>query len=204
VKCESNIKTKDAREAEEWEETRTNPSSESIVLKPGRAQRVDPGPGRPEAGTGPGWRKNRGRKNPVWLSWPGDPVDPARPGCKPVDFFIFYFLLKWRRFDFKKQELTRPKPGNPIKTRNPGRILKLWVKWTGEGYVFFFWVMSVLLSLARGIKDARQAQAFFQSVGQNHVVHRPRFSLCYYYFYSKNFMIYIYVLSALALLIGFL
>jgi hypothetical protein len=39
----------------------------------------------------------------------------------------------------------------------------------------FFWVMSVLLSLARGIKDARQAQAFFQPVGQNHVVHRPLF-----------------------------
>jgi hypothetical protein len=44
VKCESNIKTKDAREAEEWEETRTNPTSESIVLKPGPADpRLEPG-----------------------------------------------------------------------------------------------------------------------------------------------------------------
>ena len=36
--------------------------------------------------------------------------------------------------------------------------LTLQVKGTGEGYVYFFWVMSVLLSLARGIKDARQAE----------------------------------------------
>jgi hypothetical protein len=45
----------------------------------------------------------------------------------------------------------------------------------------FFWVMSVLLSLARGIKDARQAQAFFQPVGQNHVVHRPLFRFSFFF-----------------------
>jgi len=66
------------------------------------------------------------------------------------------------------------------------------VKGTGEGGVcLFFWVMSVLLSLARGIKDARLAeeweiklklgwtissQSFFQPVGQNHVVHLQPFS----------------------------
>ena len=42
-----------------------------IVLKSGPARRVDPGPGRPGAGTGPGWRKNRGRKNLAWPGWPG-------------------------------------------------------------------------------------------------------------------------------------
>jgi len=36
--------------------------------------------------------------------------------------------------------------------------LTLRVKGTGERYVYFFWVMSVLLSLDRGIKDARQAE----------------------------------------------
>ena len=36
-----------------------------------------------------------------------DPIDPPRPGCKPVDFC--FFLLKRRRFDFfLKKELTRP------------------------------------------------------------------------------------------------
>ena len=144
MKCESNIKTKDAREAEEWEETRTNPTSESIVLKPGPAWRADPGPGRPEAGTGPGWRKNRGRKNSVWPSWPGDPVDPARPGQDPVanllNFVFFFFLLKWRRFDLKKQELTRPKPGDPVKTWNPepGPNLKTMSERDRGGVCFFF------------------------------------------------------------------
>jgi len=121
VKCESNIKTKDAREAEEWEETRTNPTSESIVLKPGPAWRADPGPGRPEAGTGPGWRKNRGRKNSVWPSWPGDPVDPARPGQDPVAnllTFVFCFFTKMTSFWFKK---TRT---DSTKTRWPGQNLE--------------------------------------------------------------------------------
>jgi len=37
-------------EAKEWEETQTNPLSESIVLKLGPARWVDRGPSRPEAG----------------------------------------------------------------------------------------------------------------------------------------------------------
>jgi hypothetical protein len=36
-----------------------------------------------------------------------DPAALAKPDCKPVDLF---FLLKRRRFDLKKKELTRPTP----------------------------------------------------------------------------------------------
>ena len=60
--------------------------------------------GRPGAETGPDWRKNRGKKNPVW---PGQ-----KPDCNPL---TFVFLLKRRRFNFKKIW-----PGDPVKTRNPG------------------------------------------------------------------------------------
>jgi len=61
-----------------------------------------PGPaGRPGAGTGPGWRKNGGRKNPVWpgwpdgsTRWPGWPGKTrSRPGDKPVDFCFFLFFF---------------------------------------------------------------------------------------------------------------
>jgi len=49
-----------------------------------------------------------------------DPAALAKPDCKPVDL---YFLLKRRRFDFKKKRI------DPVKTRNPdlrpGRVLKL-------------------------------------------------------------------------------
>jgi len=44
-------------------------------------------------GTGPGLRKNRKRQNP---GWPGDPVDPTRPGQKPVNFcFLTKITLFW-------------------------------------------------------------------------------------------------------------
>ena len=52
----------------------------NIVLKPGPARRVDPGPGRPGHETGPGLSKN----SPG--NWPGgtrstrDPADPVKPG----------------------------------------------------------------------------------------------------------------------------
>jgi len=73
-----------------------------IVLKSGLARRVDPGPG---TETGPSWRKNEGRKNPMWPSWPGgltrqDPVK-TRLQISWLLFFLF-FLLKRRRFDLKK------------------------------------------------------------------------------------------------------
>jgi hypothetical protein len=55
-----------------------------------------------------------------------DPIDPPRPGCKPVDF-CFFFLLKRRRFDFFKKKID---PADPVKTQNsglgPSRVLKLW------------------------------------------------------------------------------
>jgi hypothetical protein len=49
--------------------------------------------GRPGAGTGPSWRKNMGRKNPVW---PGK--TQSKTQLQPVDFF--FLLLKRRRFNF--------------------------------------------------------------------------------------------------------
>jgi hypothetical protein len=73
----------------------------TIVLKP-----VNPGPGRSGAETGSGWRKNRGRKNPMW---PGQ-----KPGCNPL---IFFFLLKKIFFNLKKMTRTiwwsgqKPEPG---------------------------------------------------------------------------------------------
>ena len=42
-------------------------------------------------------------------------VDPAKPGCNPLNFF---FLLKRCRFEFFfKIEID---PVDPVKTRNPG------------------------------------------------------------------------------------
>jgi hypothetical protein len=59
-----------------------------------------PGPaGHPGARTGPGWRKNEGRKNPVWPDWPGRLTQ--WPGCKPVDFYYFFiFFTKTMSFWF--------------------------------------------------------------------------------------------------------
>jgi hypothetical protein len=67
-----------------------------------------------------------------------DPADPAsrpgktrsRPGCKPVDFCFFTKTTSFWFF-FKKIDPADPvKPGDPVKTRNPGlgpgRVLKLW------------------------------------------------------------------------------
>jgi hypothetical protein len=64
------------------------------VLKPGPARRVDPGPGRPGPGTGPG----RG-KNPLG-NWPGEtrstrwadpgPGPPGQTQVRPGQFYFFY------------------------------------------------------------------------------------------------------------------
>ena len=60
--------------------------------------------GQSRAGTGPGWRKNRERKNPVWLN--------GLPGKTRLQTYwllsFLFFLLKRRRFDLKKKELTQP------------------------------------------------------------------------------------------------
>jgi hypothetical protein len=54
------------------------------VLEPGSARRVDLGPGRPGAGTGPGWWKNSISHDPVW---PGKTRSKTR--LQPVDFFFY-------------------------------------------------------------------------------------------------------------------
>ena len=64
----------------------------SIVLKPGPARRVNPGPGRARPGTGPGLSKNRVG------SWPGETRNPG----DPASFFYIYKALKWRRFGLLK------------------------------------------------------------------------------------------------------
>ena len=76
-----------------------------MVLKPGPARRVDLGlePGQVEEKI----REGKTRR---------DPVDPARPGCKLVDF-CFFFLLKRRSFDFFKKKLTRSNPVTRLKPR---------------------------------------------------------------------------------------
>jgi hypothetical protein len=82
-------------------------------LKYGPTQRVDPGPGRPGVGTGPGWRKKK--KGKTWC-------DPARPGQNSVAIrWLLFFLLKQRHFDFKKNWL-----GWPGQNLKPG-------SWTGPG-----------------------------------------------------------------------
>jgi hypothetical protein len=55
----------------------------------------------------------------VWLG-----KTRSKPGCNPLTFF----LLKQHRFDFKKKNWLG-RPGDPVKTRNPGlgpgRVWKL-------------------------------------------------------------------------------
>jgi hypothetical protein len=49
-----------------------------IVLKSGPAQRVDPGLGRPGAGTGPGWRKTGEEKTRYEPTTPLTRQDPVK------------------------------------------------------------------------------------------------------------------------------
>ena len=90
----------------------------AIVLKPGSAWRVDPGPGRPGTRTGPGWKKNKGRKNSVWPGWPGE-LTRQDPVVNPL---TFVFFIKTTLFWFKKK-LIQP-------TRWPGQNPKPEF-WTG-------------------------------------------------------------------------
>ena len=75
-----------------------------------------PGPiDRPGAGTGSGWWKNRKSHDPTDLAgWPGD---PEKHDCNPLTFFN---ILKRRHFDFFKNKDWPGRPGDPVKTRNPG------------------------------------------------------------------------------------
>jgi len=101
-------------------------------LKHDLAWRVDSGPGRPETGTGTGWRKNKRGKTQC------DLVDSTRPGQKPdcnLLTFVFYFT-KTTSFWFKKKKNWPGRLDDPVKTRNPslklkqppGRVWKLWEK----------------------------------------------------------------------------
>jgi len=100
----------------------------SIVLKPGPARRVDLGPGRPEAGTGPGWRKNRKSHDPVWPGRLGELTRQNPVATRWLLFFLFcFFFTKMTPFRifFKigidlADPATRSKPGDPVQTRNPG------------------------------------------------------------------------------------
>ena len=94
------------------------------VLKPGPARRVDPGPGRPGPGTGPG-----GGKNPLG-NWPGetrstrDPVHPAgRPGTRstrwdPAVYFIYVYKLNNVVFGFSR----KPNPFSLQSSQQPYQL----------------------------------------------------------------------------------
>jgi len=60
---------------------------------------------------GPGWRKNKERRNSV---------DPARPDQKPGCNSLIFFLLKQCRFDFFKNRID---PDDPVTQSKPG----IWV-----------------------------------------------------------------------------
>ena len=92
-----------------------------IVLKPGPARQVDPGPGRPGSGTGPSWRKNMERKNPVW---------PSKIRSKTRLQPVVFFLLKQRRFDFFKKNWL----GWPGQNPEPR-------PWIGPGLKTMFWIV---------------------------------------------------------------
>ena len=99
----------------------------SIVLKPGPARRVDPGPGRPGPGTGPGLSKNPPG------SWPGEtrstrrvnrnPVDPGKPGYRflrieaaVLSLLSFFYLITQLQFSqpfISCHEFQRCKSGKP-------------------------------------------------------------------------------------------
>ena len=106
----------------------------SFETRPG--PRVDPGP---EAETGPGWRKNGRRKNPMWPDWPGG-LTWQDPVANPLTFvfFCFFFLLKQRHFDLKKKKLTRP-TWWPDQNLEPG-------PWTGPATRPGLKTMTIILS----------------------------------------------------------
>ena len=73
-------------------------------MKPDPTQQIDPGPDRPGARTGSGWRKNRERKNSVWSGWPGDPVDQTRL-LFYYNYYFYYHIIKKKLI---KKKLIRP------------------------------------------------------------------------------------------------
>jgi hypothetical protein len=67
----------------------------SIVLKPGLARRVDPGPGRPGHGTGPSLSKNPPGSWPSETRSTRDPAGSGKPGWDSTSFF--YICIKVKR-----------------------------------------------------------------------------------------------------------
>jgi len=92
----------------------------SIVLKFSSARWVDSRPVWSGAGTRPGWRKNKGRKNLMrsggltrWPGWPGKTQSKTR--LQPVNF-CFCFFIKTMLFWFIK----KIDPNNLVTQSKPG------------------------------------------------------------------------------------
>jgi hypothetical protein len=115
---------------------RVGPGRVEEKTREGKTRWVDPAT-RLTGSTGPGWRKNEGRKNLV--GWPGQ-----NPVANPLTFIFFVFLLKRCRFDLKKNW-----PNDPVKTQNlnlgPDRILKLWseLPWKSNNALFFLFLFYI-------------------------------------------------------------
>jgi hypothetical protein len=84
-------------------------SLSSIVLKSGLAWRIDQESG---TETGPDWRKNKRRKNPVWLDGLTQrPGWPNKTRLQSVDFcFVFFTITMSFWFKFFLTQTTRSKP----------------------------------------------------------------------------------------------
>jgi len=67
-----------------------------------------------------GWVKKKQEKKKADMTRLTRWIDPTRPGCKPVNFWLF-FLLKRHRFDFKKNDpadlVTQSKPRTRVLDR---------------------------------------------------------------------------------------
>jgi hypothetical protein len=69
--------------------------------------------GRPGARTGPGWRKNMGRKNPVW---PGDLANPVKNSV--ATRWVLFFTKTMSFWFFLKKKSWPGRPDDPVKTQN--------------------------------------------------------------------------------------
>ena len=90
----------------------------NIVLKLGLT-------GRPRVGTRLGWRKNRGRKNPVW---PGGLTRQNSVKNSVVTRWFYFFLLKRHRFDLKKKNWPGPATGPGLKNMLLKFIFYPWMR----------------------------------------------------------------------------
>jgi len=84
-----------------------------IVLKPGPARWVDPGPGRPGPGTGPGLSKNPAG------SWPGETRSTQNPAETRLPSF---FVFKWLSVETEKTSSRNRREGIQ-KTSSPSFLM---------------------------------------------------------------------------------